>query len=338
MTLAVSGVAPYATDSYKTPAKFIPDVWSGKMQVKFYLATCLSEVTNNDWEGEIKDVGDAVIIRSIANITISNYTKGAVLNSQVPTSTPITLNIDKGKYFQVVLDDVDATQSDLKLMNSFTDDAGEQMKIKIEADVFGSDGASTGIRLAGANGPAAANVGLTAGVKTAALNMGITGTPCFTAKAAAGAGDGSVIGAPKAVVDHIVDMGTVLDEQNVPEQGRWLIIPPMVANRIKKSDMKQVNITGDDQSIIRNGKLGTIDRFTLFVSNNLYQNGTGVTAEYTLLAGTRDAISFASQLTKVETLRSTATFGDIVRGLNVYGYQVTKPEALVASVVRVNAN
>ena len=48
MTLAVSGVAPYATDTYKTPAKFIPDVWSGKMQVKFYLATCLSEVTNND--------------------------------------------------------------------------------------------------------------------------------------------------------------------------------------------------------------------------------------------------------------------------------------------------
>ena len=64
------------------------------MQVKFYLATCLAEVTNNDWEGEIKDTGDAVIIRSIAGITISTYQKGAVLQSQVPTSTPITLNID----------------------------------------------------------------------------------------------------------------------------------------------------------------------------------------------------------------------------------------------------
>jgi hypothetical protein len=322
MTLAVSGVSPYATDTYKTPAKFIPDVWSGKMQVKFYLATCLGEVTNNDWEGEIKDVGDAVIIRSIANITISNYTKGLVLTSQVPTSTPITLNIDKGKYFQVVLDDVDATQSDVKLMNSFTDDAGEQMKITIENDVFANVPAQA----------ATANKGNTAGASSGNIRLGLTGAtnPAYISKAAVGAGDGTSTAA-KAVVDHIVDMGTVLDEQNVPEQGRWLVIPPMVANRIKKSDLKQVNFTGDDTSPIRNGKLGMIDRFTLYVSNNLPKSGT----ELTIMAGTRDAISFASQLTKVETLRSTATFGDIVRGLNVYGYLVTKPEALVTSIVTI---
>jgi hypothetical protein len=322
MTLAVSGVAPYATDTYKTPAKFIPDVWSGKMQVKFYLATCLSEVTNNDWEGEIKDTGDSVIIRSIANITISNYTKGLSLVSQVPTSTPITLNINSGKYFQVVLDDVDATQSDLKLMNSFTDDAGEQMKIVIENDVFANVPAQA----------ATANKGNAAGAYSGNIRLGFTGTthPCYVSRAAVGAGDGTSTAA-KAVVDHVVDMGTVLDEQNVPEQGRWAVIPPIIANRIKKSDLKQVNFTGDDVSPIRNGKLGMIDRFTLYVSNNLPKSGT----ELTIMAGTRDSISFASQLTKVETLRSTATFGDIVRGLNVYGYLVTKPEALVTSIVTV---
>lgn len=322
MTLAVSGVAPYATDSYKTPAKFIPDVWSGKMQVKFYNATCLSEVTNNDWEGEIKDVGDAVIIRSIASVTISNYKKGMVLDSQVPTSTPITLNIDKGKYFQVVLDDVDKTQSDLKLMNSFTDDAGEQMKIVIETDVFAAVPSQA----------ASANKGNSAGALSGSFRLGATGStnPCYVAKEAQGSGDGTSTNA-KPVVDHIVDMGTVLDEQSVPEQGRFLIIPPVVANRIKKSDLKQVNFTGDSVSPIRNGKLGIIDRFTVYVSNNLPKSG----AELTIMAGTRDAISFASQLTKVETLRSTATFGDIVRGLNVFGYLVTKPEALVTSIVTV---
>ncbi|MBA3605217.1 MAG: hypothetical protein H0W46_04445 [Acidimicrobiia bacterium] len=320
MTLAVSGVAPYAADTYKTPAKFIPDVWSGKMQVKFYAATCLSEVTNNDWEGEIKDVGDAVIIRSIASITISNYTKGLVLTSQVPTSTPITLNIDQGKYFQVVLDDVDATQSDLKLMNSFTDDAGEQMKIVIETAVF------LGVK-AQAH---ASNRGNTAGVASANIRLGATTgvLPAYVSKAAVGTGDGTSTAA-KAVVDHLVDMGQVLDEQNAPEQGRWMLIPPVVANRIKKSDLKQVNFTGDDVSPIRNGKLGMIDRFTLYVTNNLPRTGS----ELTIFAGTRDAISFASQLTKVETLRSTATFGDIVRGLNVYGFLVTKPEALVESII-----
>lgn len=70
-----------------------------------------------------------------------------------------------------------------------------------------------------------------------------------------------------------------------------------------------------------------IDRFTLYVSNNI----TKVTGDnaYHFLAGTRDAISFASQITNVETLRAQTTFGNIVRGLNVYGYSVVKPEALV---------
>jgi hypothetical protein len=45
--------------------------------------------------------------------------------------------MDKGKYFQVILDDVDKVQSDLKLMDAFSDDAGEQMKIACEVDVLG---------------------------------------------------------------------------------------------------------------------------------------------------------------------------------------------------------
>lgn len=307
------------TDNYKGTQKFIPDVWSGKMQVKFYAATALSEITNSDWEGEVKDVGDTVIIRSIPNITISNYTKGLALTSQVPASNPITLTVDKGKYFQVILDDVDKVQSDLKLMDAFSDDAGEQMKIACEVDVLANAPA----------GAAAANKGNTAGAASASIRLGAAAAPCFVAKAAAGAGDGTLISAPKAIVEHIVDMGQVLDEQNVPETGRWLLIPPPAAARIKKSDLKQVNFTGDDTSPIRNGKLGMIDRFTLYVSNNLAKSGS----EYTIMGGTRDAISWASQLTKVETLRSPTTFGSLLRGLNVYGYGVTKPEALVTSVL-----
>lgn len=323
MSLPVSGNyygAGAGVDGYKAPNKFIPDVWSGKMQVKFYAATCLSEITNNDWEGEISDTGDTVIIRSIPNITISNYSKGLALSSQVPNSTPITLNIDKGKYFQVVLDDVDKVQSDLRLMDTFSDDAGEQMKIACEVDVFSNAPA----------GAAAANKGNTAGAKSGNVVLGITGTPAFVAAAKMGTGTGATTGNGKAMTDHIIDIGLVLDEQNVPESGRWILLPPAAAARLKKGELKQVNLTGDDTSPIRNGKIGMIDRFTVYVSNNLVLAG----GEYTIMAGTRDAISWAAQLTKVETLRSQSTFGDILRGLNVYGYGVTKPEALVTSVIK----
>lgn len=326
MSVAVSGNyygAGAGVEAYTRAAgtsKFIPEVWSGKLQVKFYKATCLSEVTNNDWEGEIRDTGDVVSIRSVPDITINSYTKGLALTSQVPTSTAITLNIDKGKYFQVVLDDVDKIQADVRLMDIFSDDAGEQMKISIEADVFANVGASA----------AAANSGLTAGAISGNINMGVTGTPCFVGAAKVAAGDGALAGSAKSFVDHIIDMGQVLDEQNVPETGRFLVIPSIGANRLKKGDIKQVNVTGDDTSPIRNGKLGMIDRFTLYVSNNL----SVTSSKYSLIAGTRDAISFASQLTKVESIRSTTTFGDIMRGLNVYGYAVTAPKALVSSIVQ----
>lgn len=308
MSIAVSGDrygAGAGVDGYKTASKFIPDVWSGKLGVKFYAATCLSEVTNNDWEGEIKDQGDKVIIRTTPNITINDYQKGMSLSSQVPSSTPIELNIDKGKYFQVVMDDVDAVQTDIRLMNAFTDDASEQMKIVVERDVFANAFADA----------ATANKGATAGAISGNINLGITATPVSITKT--------------NVLDYIVDMGLVLDEQNVPESGRWVILPAAMIARLKKSDLKDASITGDGTSVLRNGRIGMLDRFTVYSSNNL----SVATGKFNIMAGTKDAISFAAQITKMETLRAQTTFGDIVRGLNVYGYKVTKPEALVHGVV-----
>jgi N4-gp56 family major capsid protein len=328
MSLGVSG-SPSALISGAYPqystagtSKFIPEIWSGKLQAKFYKTTVLSEITNNDWEGEIKGQGDKVYIRSIPTITIRSYVKGQNLTNEVPESTPLELNIDKGQYFSVVLDDVDAVQADVKLMDMFTNDATEQMKITIDADVL------NGVKA----GAATANKGAAAGAISGNINLGAT----FATRAIS----------KTNVLDLILDMGQVLDEQNVPETGRWLVIPSWMAAMIKNSDLKQAYLTGDNQSILRNGKLGMIDRFTLYVSNNLptatdlgsdsATGGTGGAADvaaWNILAGTRDAISFASQMNNVESIRAQSTFGNIVRGLNVYGYKVTKPEALVNALV-----
>ena len=323
MSLAVSGDrygAGSGVDGYA--ANFIPEVWSGKLQVKFYKSTVLGEITNNDWEGEIKGQGDKVHIRTIPTITINNYQKGMNLTNQVPTSTPLELLIDKGKYFAVVLDDVDEVQADVKLMDIFTNDASQQMKIAIDGDVLGNVYASA----------ASANKGATAGAISGDINLGATGAPRAVSKT--------------NVLDLILDMGQCLDEQNVPEDGRWLVIPAWMAAMIKNSDLKQAYLTGDSVTPLRNGKIGMIDRFTVYISNNLSKvtdlggdaaaGGTGANADksaWNIMAGTRDAISFASQITNVETLRAQSTFGNIMRGLNVYGYKVTKPEALVSAYV-----
>ena len=119
-------------------------------------------------------------------------------------------------------------------------------------------------------------------------------------------------------------MGTVLDEANCPEGDRFIVIPAKMAGMIKQSDLKDASITGDGNTPLRNGRLGMIDRFTVYVSHNLYKNGS----EFSVIGGHNMGFTFASQMTNMETIRS-----DIIRGLQVYGYKVVKPEALATMVV-----
>lgn len=296
---------PVASGRTQYSGNFIPEIWSGKLQAKFYKTTVFSEISNNDWEGEIKGQGDKVHIRTIPTITINSYSKGDNLTNQVPTSAPIELLIDQGKYFAVVLDDVDAVQTDVKLMDMFTNDATEQMKIAIDAQIL--DGVKAGA--------ATANKGATAGAISGNINLGTDASPRAVTKA--------------NILDLILDAGQTLDEQNVPESGRWFVMPSWMAAMVKNSDLKQAYLTGDSVSPLRNGKLGMIDRFQVYVSNNLPKTADG---DSYLMAGTKDAITFASQMTNVETLRAQSTFGNIVRGLNVFGFAVIKPEALVNMV------
>ena len=237
-----SGYTDYGTDG---TTGFIPEIWSGKLQVKFYKTTVLSEITNNDWEGEIKGHGDKVIIRKTPTITINDYKRGLALTNQVPDNSVIDLVIDKGKYFSVIVDDVNAVQSDLNLMDMFTGDASEQMKITIDTAVLA--GLTT---LASAD-----NLGDTAGVISNDINLGKTGAAVQITSSTA--------------LDFILKMGLVLDEQNVPESGRWLVIPSWMAMLLKTSDLKAAYLTGDDKSPLRNGKIGQIDRFTVYSSNSL---------------------------------------------------------------------
>ena len=291
---------------------FIPEIWSGKLIENFYDATVLAAIANTDYEGEIKNQGDTVNIRTIPNITIRDYVKGQSLVVENPDKPKLQLVIDKGEYFACVEDDIDRVQSDVKLMDMWSKDASEQMKIKIDQRVLTDilpDIAST-------------NKGATAGAVSGAFNLGTTGSPLTVSK------DGS--GGTTSVTDLVVDMGTVLDEANCPEQNRFLIIPARMAGLIKKSELKDASLTGDSQSPLRNGRLGMIDRFTIYVSHNLKVTSS---TKYSIIAGTKMGFTFASQMTEMETIRSETTFGDIIRGLQVYGYKVVKPEALVESVV-----
>ena len=298
-----SGYSDYSSSS---ASGFIPEIWSGKLVEKLYASTCFGEIANTDYQGEIKNQGDTVQIRTVPTMTINDYKIGGGLTYEKPTSDKVELQINKSKYFAFEINDINAYQSDIRLMNEFSDDGGEQMKIAIDTDMLSRHYADA----------AATNAGATAGVKSASYNMGAAGAPIVITKT--------------NVLDVLVDCGSVLDEQNVPETGRYIVLPAWMSGMLKKSDLKDASIMGDAQSAFRNGKLGTLDRFTVYISNNMsIVDDVAASKKCTnIMFGHKKALTFASQMTQMETLKNPTDFGSLIRGLNVYGSKTIDPKAL----------
>ena len=158
------------------------------------------------------------------------------------------------------------------------------------------------------------NVGAAAGARSSSFDLGATGAWEVVTKS--------------NVLDYIVDTGSVLDEQDVPESDRWMVLPAWMCGMIKKSDLKDASLAGDGTSIMRNGRIGMIDRYTLYMSNLLEVVNDGGTNVTNCLFGHKSAITFAGQFVKSESLPSPTTFGTLYRGLKVYGFKVVKPESL----------
>jgi hypothetical protein len=285
-------------------SKFIPEIWSGKLLVKFYDATVLPQISNTDYEGEIKNQGDKVYIRTRGNVTIKKYYKGMKIEYERIESPSLELVIDQGNYWYYGIDSVDKYQSDIELMDQWAEDATEQEKIVIDTEVLAVVKAQV----------AAANKGATAGRISAAYNMGVAGTPVELTEA--------------NIIKYILYAGGILDEQNMPETGRFFIIPSIAAVLLKSSDIKDASMMGDGKSTLRNGRIGTLDRFTLFSSNLLPKATDGGTC-YDMIFGHPLGMTFASQFTDLDYIdHPETTFGKFVKGLHIYGHKVIKPEAL----------
>lgn len=326
VTIPVGGAFNTATPY---SGSFIPTLWSSKLNAKFYTSSTFADIANTNWQGEISGIGDKIIINNIPDISIQKYVPGAGLTYQVPTPNTIEMQIDQGRYFAFQVNDLLDMQSKPNLMDTFSTDAGMQMKTAIDSDCF----------YRSFTGAAAVNKGTTAGKNSGAYNLGSVTAPV---QMTAGSS-----------LSMLTKMAGVLDEQNIPESERFVIIDPQTRQDLMQSNLAQAQFMGDSQSMVRNGKIGGIDRFTVYVSNNLPRAASGGTVwtsgdgtdtslagggtfaqkSRVLIAGHKSAISFASQMTKMETVRNPYDFGDYIRGVNVYGLKVTKPESLAIAVV-----
>ncbi len=295
---------PTATGFPDHSGSYIPTLYASTLLVEFYKATVFGAIATTEHEGQLKKFGDKLQIRTLPDITVRDYVKGQDLVYETPEGGVISLDIDKGKYWSMAFNALDKKQFDIDYVTKWAVHASQNQKVAIDTDVLANVYASAH----------ADNSGATAGAESGAFDMGETGSPkVLTAS---------------SILSWIVDCGTVLDEQNVPDENRWLTLPSWACGMLKKSDLKNANETGDSVSPLRNGLIGQIDRFEIYRTNNLAKVTDGSDSVTNAIFGHKGAIAFASQMTMTEQIKNPNDFGDLVRSLQAYGYKVQKPEAL----------
>lgn len=303
----VAAAAGYPTGGSAGTSKYTPQIYAKKLLVKFYKKTVFGEIANRDYEGNITAQGDKVIIRTRPSTTVYKYTKGMDLNEKRKAleSPTVELIIDKALGYSVAIDDIDKIQNDINALDEWAQDGSENLGIEMDRDILNTIYADADTT----------NKGIAAGAVSGSYNLGTTGSPVALTKA--------------NILDYIVYCDSVLSENNVPVPDRFMVIPEWAKSCINTSDLRSALFTGDaSNQNLRNGKIGGVSNFTLYASNNLTGVTDGADTCYNILFGQKSALTFASQLVKNRTLELQNTWGSVMEGLHVYGYEVVKKPAL----------
>lgn len=276
---------------------FIPVIWSARVlqALQKSLVYAQPQVVNRDYEGEIQDKGDTVVINSIGDPTIVNYVKNTPLpNPETLTDASRRLLIDAAKAFTFQVDDVDRRQALGNFMPEAMSRAGYRLKDQMDSYVA---------------------VKMAAGARWA---IGTSASPVLI--------DNTAV----YFYDQLVKARVLLDEANVPTDNRWAVIPAW-AEAVLGLDARFVGVRGYDapNKILMNGAIGQAAGFNLLKSNNVPSTPGSPPTRYQVLCGTADAFTLAEQINKVEALRSPTAFADVVRGLHLFGGSVVRPYELV---------
>jgi hypothetical protein len=308
--------------SGQTNSFFLPKIYSKKVLNFFRKASVVEAITNTDYAGEISAFGDSVRIIKEPVISVSDYTRGSDTTATKLTDQELTLVVDSAKAFKFIVDDIETNMSHVNFKEVATSSAAYALRDSYDAAVIASmfSGVST-------SGPDHV-LGADASAATQTMGQHQGGSNSIDLTGSDGTGTDPL--------DVMAFMAKLLDEQSVPEEGRWFVAPPSFYNELSQSGSKLLSVDFNaGQGSIRNGLVssGKLRGFDMYKSNNV---AAASTATGKILAGHISSTATAQTIISTEVLRDPTSFGDIVRGLHVYGAKVLRPEALVSAFYTVD--
>jgi hypothetical protein len=305
-----------ASVSGQTNAFWLPEVYSKKVLNFFRKSSVIEGITNTDYQGEISAFGDSVKIIKEPTITVYQYERGQDVTATKLSDQETSLIIDTANAFKFIVDDIETAMSHVNFKEVASSSAAYALRDAFDEGVLAKMQAglsSTGPdHILGADA-AVGSAGL--GETTASIDLGTSEVD---------------------PLDLLARFARLLDAQNVPEEGRWVCASPDFYEQLSQSNSKLLSVDYNaGQGSIRNGLVssGKLRGFSMYKSNNLPATAT---ATGFVIAGHMSACATAQTITSTEMIRDPDSFGDIVRGLHVYGAKVLRPEALVGAYYTVD--
>ena len=298
----------------QTNSFFLPKVYS-KQVLNFFRKSSVAEaITNTDYAGEISGYGDTVRIIKEPVITVYQYERGADVTKTALTDQEVSLVVDTANAFKFIVDDIETNMSHVNFRDVATSSAAYALRDAFDegviATMFAGVSAATPNHILGSDDA----TDLAAGTFDGTGNLDI--------------GFGSSEHDP---IDVLSRMARLLDEQNIPEEGRWFLASPEFYEILVQSSSKLLSVDYNaGQGSIRNGLVssGKLRGFDMYKTNNI---AATTNAAGQCLAGHMSATATAQTITSTEVIRDPDSFGDIVRGLHVYGAKVLRPDAMVSA-------
>ena len=336
---------------------FSPVIYSQKVQQAFRKSSVAESITNNDYFGEIANFGDTVRIIKEPEITVKAYSRGTTVTPQDLDDEDFTLTVDQANYFAFKMDDIEEAHSHVNFESMASDRAGYRLRDQYDQEVLGY---LSGFKQSALNTVAdTANdtVSGTKAVSTAGSNELLSSMTLskgsFGNITTSSAGDHSIplaVRMPGATavatatatpLQVIARMARLLNVQQVDTAGRFLVVDPVFMELLSDEDSRLLNNDTADKGGLVNGlSIGNLHGFDVYVSSNLAQVGTGSATSGSanqnsnfgvLVAGHSSAVATASQINKVESYRDPESFADIVRGMQMYGRKILRPEGIVTA-------
>jgi hypothetical protein len=298
----------------QTNSFFLPKIYSKKVLNFFRKASVIEAITNTDYSGEINAYGDSVKIIKEPVITVYQYERGADITQTKLTDQETSLVVDTANAFKFIVDDIETSMSHVNFKEVAASSAAYALRDAFDegviATMFAGVSASSPNHILGSDSA----TDLAAGTFDGTGNLDV--------------GFGTDEHDP---LDIMAYMARLLDEQDIPEEGRWFLAPPSFYEQLGQSSSKLMSVDFNaGQGSIRNGLVssGKLRGFDMYKSNNV---ATPSNAAGKILGGHMSSTATAQTITSTEVLRDPDSFGDICRGLHVYGSKVLRPEAMVSA-------